>query len=103
MKFNCFLHIIYSIFGEILKPKIMKKLCVLFAIGMIAFTSCKKNQLCVVTTIKTSLQPCEGYPTQMVNVYENSYNQYHDGITLDTVKYCSDNIWVEEKVIINCN
>ena len=82
--------------------KNMKKLFVIL-VGVLFLTSCEKKEVCVITNIKTSLQPCEGYPDTSVFVYENSYDQYVDGVKIDTLRYCSNGILIEEKVIINCN
>ena len=80
----------------------MKKLIVIL-VGVLFLTSCEKKEMCTITNIKTSLQPCEGYPKTTVWVYENSYGQYQNGVKVDTVKYCYDGILIEEKVITNCN
>lgn len=81
----------------------MKKLIVILSVGVLFLTSCQKKEVCVITNIKTSLQPCEGYPDTTIWVYENSYGQYINGIITDTVTYCSNGILIEEKVITNCN
>jgi len=79
----------------------MKKLIVILIV-IASFTSCKKSEVCVVTCIKTSLQPCEGYPQKTVYVYENTDGQYRTGTEIDTVKYCFDNVPIERKIITNC-
>jgi len=85
------------------KFKTMKKVILILTVGVLFLTSCEKKEVCVITNIKTSLQPCEGFPKTSVYVYENSHGQYVDGVKIDTVKYCSDGILIEEKVITNCN
>lgn len=81
----------------------MKKIILILIAGSLFLNSCKKSEYCVITNIKTSLQPCEGYPDTTVWDNENSYGQYVDGIKIDTLTYCSNGILIEEKVIVSCN
>lgn len=79
----------------------MKKLIAIL-IGVLFLTSCQKKEICVITNISTSLDPCEGYPQKTVHVYENTHGQYVDGVVIDTIKYCKDGVLIERKVTTNC-